>query len=162
MIPKIISLKEKKLVGLSTQMSLLNNKTGELWGLFSPRIKEIEYRINNEKISLQIYPNNYYKSFNPNNTFEKWATVEVTNFEKIPKDLHRFILGSGLYAVFQYKGSSANNAIYQYIFFNWIPNSIYEVDNRPHFEVLGENYKNNDQNSEEEIWIPIKTKSNDS
>ncbi len=39
-----------------------------------------------------------------------------------------------------------------------LPNSEYELENRPHFEVLGEKYKNNDPNSEEEIWIPIKKK----
>jgi AraC family transcriptional regulator len=34
----------------------------------------------------------------------------------------------------------------------------YELDDRPHFEILGDKYKNNDPNSEEEIWIPIKLK----
>jgi AraC family transcriptional regulator len=29
------------------------------------------------------------------------------------------------------------------------------LDDRPHFEVLGEKYKNNDPTSEKEIWIPI-------
>lgn len=29
---------------------------------------------------------------------------------------------------------------------------------QPHFEVLGEKYKDNDPTSEEEIWIPIKAK----
>ncbi|MEP1984886.1 MAG: GyrI-like domain-containing protein, partial [Maribacter dokdonensis] len=40
----------------------------------------------------------------------------------------------------------------------WIPNSEYQLDGRPHFEVLGAKYKNNDPNSEEEVWIPIKAK----
>lgn len=40
----------------------------------------------------------------------------------------------------------------------WLPASDYNLDNRPHFEVLGEKYKNNDPTSEEEIWIPIKLK----
>jgi AraC family transcriptional regulator len=40
----------------------------------------------------------------------------------------------------------------------WLPNSAYALDDRPHFEALGEQYKNNDPNSEEEIWIPIKPK----
>lgn len=30
------------------------------------------------------------------------------------------------------------------------------MDDRAHFEVLGERYKNNDLSSEKEIWIPIK------
>ncbi|MFT5513068.1 MAG: AraC family transcriptional regulator, partial [Bacteroidia bacterium] len=47
-----------------------------------------------------------------------------------------------------------------YIFGEWIPNSIYDIDSRPHFEILGDKYKNDHPNSEEEIWIPIKEKSN--
>jgi AraC family transcriptional regulator len=43
------------------------------------------------------------------------------------------------------------------IFFStWLPDSEYRLDVRPHFEVLGEKYKNDDPESEEEIWIPIK------
>ena len=62
----------------------------------------------------------------------------------------------GLYAVFFYKGSSSDTKIFQYIFTNWLPDSGYTLDNRPHFEILGENYKNGDPGSEEEIWIPVK------
>ena len=72
--------------------------------------------------------------------------------------MEALILPSGLYAVFHYKGSSSDNSIYQYIFGTWIPNSDYDLDDRPHFEVLGDRYKNNDPNSEEEIWIPIKSR----
>jgi AraC family transcriptional regulator len=72
--------------------------------------------------------------------------------------MESFILYGGLYAVFDYKGSSVDNRIFQYIYMNWIPNSEYQLDNRPHFEVLGEKYRNNDPTSEEEIWIPIKIK----
>jgi AraC family transcriptional regulator len=67
-----------------------------------------------------------------------------------------FSIPGGLYAVFDYKGSSTDSSIFQYIFETWLPNSDYELDNRPHFEVLGDKYKNNDPASEEEIWIPIK------
>jgi AraC family transcriptional regulator len=37
-----------------------------------------------------------------------------------------------------------------------VTNSKYLLDNRPHFETLGEKYKNEDPSSEEEVWIPIK------
>lgn len=155
---KIVTLKEKKLVGLSTQMSLVNNLTAQIWSSFGPKIKQISNRVSFDKISLQIYPTDYYINFNPARTFTKWATVEVSNFDEIPENMNTLVLDSGLYAVFHYKGSSADNSIYQYIFSDWIPKSNYKVDNRPHFEVLGENYRNNDTNSEEEIWIPIKEK----
>jgi AraC family transcriptional regulator len=32
------------------------------------------------------------------------------------------------------------------------------LDNRPHFEILGEKYKQGSPDSEEEIWIPVKEK----
>jgi len=150
-------LKDKVLVGQSVMMSLINNKTGLLWGQFAPRIKEIQNRISEDKISMQVYPLGYYESFNPNTEFEKWASVEVSDFENIPNEMKSFILKGGLYAVFDYKGSSADSSIFQYIYSEWIPNSIYVVDDRPHFEVLGPKYKNEDPDSEEEIWIPIRS-----
>ncbi len=76
----------------------------------------------------------------------------------VPNEMETFLLEGGLYAVFEYKGSSNDPSIFQYIFGTWLPGSNYLLDNRPHFEVLGDKYKNNDPNSEEEIWIPIKPK----
>ncbi|TQE66329.1 GyrI-like domain-containing protein [Leptospira noguchii] len=42
-----------------------------------------------------------------------------------------------------------------HIFQEWLPNSGYKLEHRPHFELLGSKYKNNDPTSEEEVWIPI-------
>jgi len=159
MKPRIESLKEKRLVGHTLKMSLTDNKTGQLWSQFGPRIKTIKNRISEDKISMQIYPPLYYEAFNPNNEFEKWAMVEVEDFDNIPHGMKSFNLKGGLYAVFDYKGLSSDNSIFQYIFSKWIPSSSYIVDDRPHFEVLGAKYKNNDPDSEEEIWIPIEEKS---
>jgi AraC family transcriptional regulator len=154
--PRIEKLREKKLVGLRLTMSVINNKTGQLWGDFGPRIKEITNRKSIDKISMQVYEKSYFDKFNPANEFDKWATVEVENFKSVPKNMETYILASGLYAVFSYKGSSSDNSIFNYIYSDWLPSSEYELADKPHFEVLGERYKNNDSNSEEEIWIPIK------
>jgi len=158
MEPRIETLKEKKLIGMNQIMSLTNNLTGKLWSEFSPRIHEIKHKVSSEKISLQVFDSSWHLNFNPNNDFVKWATIEVKELEDIPNKMESFILYGGLYAVFDYKGSSVDNRIFQYIYMNWIPNSEYQLDDRPHFEVLGEKYRNNDPTSEEEIWIPIKTK----
>ncbi|MEX1383577.1 GyrI-like domain-containing protein [Lutibacter sp.] len=159
MEPRIKILKAKKLIGYRLKMSLTNNKTGQLWGSFAPKIKDIKNKLSNEKISMQVYDTLYHTNFNPNNEFEKWATVEVADFKNVPNNMETFTLSGGAYAVFDYKGLSNDCSIFfQYIFMTWLPNSEYQLDNRPHFEVLGEKYKNNDPNSEEEIWIPIKKK----
>lgn len=156
MQPRIENLTEKSLVGIRLAMSLVDNKTGELWRNFMSRRKEITNSRTNDLISMQVYKPTHFSDFNPTNEFEKWATIEVTDFDSVPNDMITFILTAGLYAVFDYKGSSMDNSIFQYIFGTWIPNSNYLLDDRPHFEVLGEKYKNADSNSEEEIWIPIR------
>ena len=158
MQPRIEKIGEKKLVGIYLRMSVLKNRTEELWKRFMPRKKEILYKVTAEMISMQVYEADYFKGFNPDNEFEKWATVEVANFDSVPSDMATYVLPGGLYAVFDYKGSSADISVFQYIFSTWLPNSSYDLDDRPHYEVLGEKYRNNNSNSEEEIWIPIKEK----
>ncbi len=139
-------------------MSLANNQTHVLWKAFRSKANTVKNRVSDDFISMQVYSPSYFEVFKPASPFEKWASVEVDHLNQIPEDMEGFELEAGLYAVFHYKGSSSDPSIYQYIFAQWLPKSIYELDNRPHFEVLGDKYKNNDPNSEEHIWIPIKEK----
>lgn len=159
MEPNIRTLKEKKLIGYHLKMSIINNKTGMLWGKFAPRIKEIKNKVDTNKFSMQVYDASYFETFNPTKEFEKWAAVEVSSFDEVPDDLETYNLIGGEYAVFHYKGSNTESfQFFEYIFKTWLPNSDYQLDHRPHFELLGDKYKNNDVNSEEEVWIPIKRK----
>ncbi len=159
MTPRIELLEAKQLIGMRLTMSLTTNRTGELWSQFSPHIKKIKHKLTTDKISMQVYNASYFKTFNPALEFEKWATMEVANFNDVPNRMETFNLSGGLYAVFDHKGDGSDNRIFQYIFMTWLPNSEYQLDERPHFEVLGDKYKTNDPTSEEEIWIPIKLKS---
>ena len=156
MTPRIETLPEKKLVGQRMRMTLASNKTGELWRNFMPRRREIK-SVTSNLFSMQVY-NQPMDVGNFNQEFEKWAAIEVIDFDTIPAGMESFELPGGLYAVFFYRGLSTDTKIFQYIFGSWLPGSNYLLDNRPHFEILGERYKNNDPNSEEEIWIPIKPK----
>lgn len=157
MQPRIVNAIEKKLVGKCLKMSLANNKTFELWRSFMPERMKIQNRQSADLISMSVY-NESLQLQNPNQQFEKWAAAEVADFSKVPDGMETFILPAGLYAVFDYKGLNTDNSIFIYIFKEWLPASNYQLDERPHFEVLGEKYKNNDPNSEEEIWVPVKLK----
>ena len=141
-------------------MTLSANRTVELWQSFMPQRKEIRNKLNAELISIEVYDHNLdFKDFNPTTEFEKWAAVEVSAFEEIPENMETLTLPGGLYALFLYKGAANDFAsTFRYIFGIWLPASEYSLDNRPHFEVMGEKYKGNDPTSEEEIWIPIKLK----
>ena len=156
--PRIERISQKTLVGKKLRMSLADNKTSELWKSFMPRRKEIASKKNNEMVSLQVY-NEPVRLDNLKQEFEKWALAEVSDFENVPNGMETFDLAGGLYAVFHYKGLNTDNRIFIYIFSDWLPKSDYELDERPHFEILGEKYKNGDSNSEEEIWIPNKSRS---
>lgn len=139
-------------------MSLIHNLTGTLWATFMPRRKKILNSVTSELYSLQIYPEDYFMNFNPAKEFEKWAAAEVTDFASVPDGMETLELEAGLYAVFNYKGLNIDHRIFEYIFSEWIPASGYELDSRPHFELLGNKYRNGDPESEEEIWIPVKVK----
>jgi AraC family transcriptional regulator len=154
MTPRIENLPEKKLVGQRIRMSLASNRTGELWRNFMPRRSEVK-TISANLFSMQVFDQSTDVG-NISKEFEKWAAMEVANFNAVPTGMECFVMPTGLYAVFFYKGLSTDIRIFQDIFGVWLPSSGYELDNRPHFELLGEKYKNNDPNSEEEIWVPIK------
>ena len=143
---------------MALTMSLAHYRITELWRTFLPRRKEIINPLNGDLISMVVYTPTHFTKFNPANEFERWATVEVADFDTVPNGMRTFTLPGGLYAVFDYKGLSTDPSIFQYIFETWLPASDYVLDDRPHFEVLGPKYKNNDPSSEEEIWIPIKIK----
>lgn len=158
MQPTVKTISSKKLIGLHLKISLANNKTGDLWKSFMTRRMEIKTSFQSQLFSLQVYDEDYFQNFNPTKEFSKWSLIEVENFDEVPDCMSTFILPEGMYAVFHYKGSNTDTSIFQYIFGEWLPKSTYVLDHRPHFEILGEKYKNACPDSEEEIWIPIKLK----
>jgi AraC family transcriptional regulator len=160
MNPRIERLSAKKLVGNRMLMTFSNNRSYELWSGFMPRRKEISNHIGTNLYSVQIYAPRFFENFDPVAEFDKWAAIEVTDFNKIPGGLETYTLPEGLYAVFHYQGAASSAAAtFKHILGTWLPNSDYILDDRPHFEILGEKYKNEDPGSEEELWIPIKHKS---
>ena len=155
-IPRIEHLSSKIIVGKSLKMSYSKNTTFQLWSSFMPRRKAILNTVSEDLFSIQIYTESFdFKQFNPSFEFEKWAGIEVSSLENIPEDMNVLELQEGFYAVFDYKGLNTDTSIFEYIFGVWLPSSGYQLANRPHFEVLGKKYKNNDPESEEQIWIPI-------
>lgn len=158
--PRIEIFPEKKLIGKSLQMSLVENATPQLWRIFMTQKSAITNAIGTDLYSIQVYNDlHYFENFSPQTKFTKWAAIEVDNFENTPNGFSSFSINEGLYAVFLHKGTvSEFQKTIQFIFGQWLPKSAYELDDRPHFELLGAKYKNNNPNSEEEVWIPIKEK----
>lgn len=150
---------EKKLIGKHIDMSFIENKTFQLWSSFMPKRKDIKNTVDNNLYSLEVFSPNHFDNFDPAKTFQKWAAVEVENFDHIPSNMETLVIPNGLYAVFIHYGpASEGHKTYHSIFAEWLPNSEYTVDDRPHFAVMDHKYKKDDPDSEEEIWIPIKNR----
>ena len=154
----MVSFAGKTLVGKRMTMSLVDNRTGMLWRSFMTSRKQVKHASSDELFAVQVYSNSYFSEFNPHTLFEKWAAIEVSEVSDLPSDMELLIIPSGLYAVFHYKGLSSDSTVFEYIYNNWLLNSNFELENRPHFEVLGRKYQNNHPESEEKIWIPVKSK----
>lgn len=155
--PKIVLLPEIKLVAKCILMSFSQNRTHELWQDFGPSIKDIPYRMGKDKYSIQIFPDtDFFKNFNSEGIFKKYAAVNVSDYGDLPNGLEKLIIPEGQYAVFDYIGKpSEASETFRYILCQWIPNSRYSLDNRPHIAKMGEKYKGEQPDSEEELLIPI-------
>ncbi len=119
----------------------------------------IRNAISDDLYSLQVYDGIFdFQHFTPQTVFTQYALIEVEDHQFVPDEMETFILDEGQYAVFDHKGGSPQEFIntLQFIYTKWLPTSDYQLDIRPHFELLGEKYKNNDPHSEEEVWVPIK------
>ena len=159
MEPKIEILPGKKLVGQRIIMTYSENKTYELWRKFMPDRNSIMNKVDSSLYSIEVYPPEYFDHFDRKKKKKKWAAVEVSDFMNIPENMEAITLPRGKYAVFIHLGpASTGPDTYGNIFRSWLPTSEYQLDHRPHFAWMGEKYKKDDPESEEEIWIPVKRK----
>ncbi len=161
--PEIIGTQQKKLIGLHCKTSLLQNNIPTLWKIFMRRKHEIVERIDNGWYGISGYSS--ANGFEPNrfsssSMIEKWATVEVKNFDLIPSEMVSYKLTGGNYAKFIHRGGKKNVQMsFEYMYSVWLPNSIYELDDRDHFEHYPKDYKGPENpESELAIYLPIKLK----
>lgn len=157
MEPRFEELKEKIVVGKRMDMCFSDLKTYDLWHSFMPIRHLITNRVGMEMYSVEVYRRNFFEKYDENAFFQKWAAVEVADLGEVPAVFETQIIPKGLYAVFTHKGHySKAPETYHYIFQEWLPNAAFELDDRPHFAVMGEKYSSDSPDSEEEIWIPVR------
>jgi AraC family transcriptional regulator len=151
--PTIIQFDGTLLCGASAPMTLRTFTPWTLWHRIMPRLAQIRNRTSPDLISLRNF--NGIPVFGPqaNPNFTYWGGAEVLEANKGFEHLE---IPAGTYAVFHYKGLSSDSTIWRCIYSQWLPNSEWELDDRPHFERLGAQYKNEDPNSVEYVYIPIK------
>lgn len=155
--PRFVHIPERLLVGRQVRMSLVQNRSAELWQSFRPLVAQVPGRIGADFFSVQVYDSpEYFTAFSPHREFYRWAAVEIAAGSAVPAGLETLALPAGQYAVFDYRGTPAEfGAFAEQIYRRYLPHSGYRLDDRPHFEVLGPSYRPDDPAAEETIWIPV-------
>ncbi|MFN7116228.1 MAG: GyrI-like domain-containing protein [Saprospiraceae bacterium] len=156
----LTEMPQRLFVGMRIQTTLAAQQTLALWQRFKPRVKEISHRADANFYSLQLYDAALsFTEFSSHTAFEKWAAVEVTQVVNLPEGMELLTVPAGTYAVFvHHEPAHTFPQTSQYIFGTWLPQSAYELDQRPHFEVMTPQYQPQDEQAQEEIWVPVRLK----
>jgi len=155
--PEIVELKPKKLVGMNTRSSKKDKNIAALWQNFMSRFHEIENK-GTDRYGVHPFDSELEEGFDDNTAFERWATVEVSDFDNIPDGMEKHELQGGKYAKFIHRsGFSDFGLSMNYIYGTWLPKSGEELDQRDDFERYTKNFLGPEHpDSEIEIFIPIK------
>ena len=154
--PRIVDSGPLRLVGVSRVMSFGDPAMRELWQSFRPRVPSIPHRASEDFVSMRIFDPPTTVS-RPGSRFRQWAAVEVEDFEGVPSSLETHTTSAGLYAVFEYRGTAADFApMAERIYQHWLPSSPYELAPREFFEILGPDYRPDDPEATEDVWIPVR------
>lgn len=92
------------------------------------------------------------------NTFSYLICVEVSNFDTIPEKMVAKTIPAHKYAVFTAKGLMAESIqqTWKDIYGKWLLTSGYQRSSGPDFEHYDKRSEGNDENTEVDIYIPIK------
>jgi len=163
MQPKFIELQEKKVVGMGANfISILSPEKNnhvvlpKLWDEFLKRAAEISGRKGRFDIGLCEGISDESKKSHPDECFYM-ACAEVDSFESVPEGMVTKVVPAGRYAVFTHKGKlDTFEHTMGYIFGSWLPKSGEELREAPDLEVYDERFCFGADNSEVDIYIPIK------
>ena len=154
---KIIEKGEIKLIGIKERIIMPKNTIPELWEKFMKRLHEIK---NSEKTQFYGLVDNMATE---NYEFDETVGVEVQNFDIIPEGMVSKTISPQKYLVFTHKGKifdengeSKLTKTYDYLYGKLLPSTEFQVDKNFNFELYDSRFNMENENSEFDIYIPIK------
>jgi len=156
--PKILWVEEKALAGIRISTSLVENRDGEIWRPLRSRVTEFYERVGTDFYSVKVYdPEYHFSNLDPAAKFDKWAAIAVSKNSKLPEGFESLSIPAGQYAEFIHRGTpEMAQRTFGYIFGTWLPRSAFDLDDRPHFEILGNDWSPFDESAQEAVLVPIK------
>lgn len=156
MEPRIVQLEKLILVGRPYYGDANEHKFAKAWERFGNLEKEVSHRLNPMVgFGVEIYG----PEFQTEHQWTYFPSVQVSQFDDVPALLFAKTLPSATYAVFTAKGGIPKlGDTFMYAYMTWLPTSAYEVAFPFDFEYYDERFKDNDPDSEVDIYIPVKPK----
>lgn len=156
--PKLLTVSEKTLVGTRIRTSLAESRGGEIWRALRSQAAEVSDRVGTDFYSVRVYDPEYsFTKFDAAARFDKWAAVEVYKDPSLPDGFESHSIPVGQYAVFICRGTPAMASnTFGFVFGTWLREADFDLDDRPHFEILDNNWNPFDESANEEVWVPIK------
>jgi AraC family transcriptional regulator len=150
-IPEIIEISEKIIVGRNLTLAIDDYNVFPLWKQFRNE------QSSNSLMGVDLYAIQQYAEWPPKSEITHWAGMEKKDGVEYPEEwlIHR--LSGGIYARFIHRGTQAEfPKTMAMIFTEWLPSSPYHYDSsREQFQIMSAHYVMNDPESEEFVFIPI-------
>lgn len=158
---KVIDFPETRLIGSRRRMSFVTDRTSELWREFRAIRPRVADEVGSESYSVKVFDGSYsFEKFDPTAEFDKWAAAAVMQTADVPDGLEPLTIPAGKYAEFLHVGpASEASKLFADILGRRIPRSEFELDLRPHFEILPEDYDPFSPQATERVLIPIRPRS---
>jgi 4-carboxymuconolactone decarboxylase len=151
MLIRFETLQAQHLIGQMVENPVFSTEeTSHLWRGFRSRLKELSWQEGDDLVSIQVFSENKQGLVQ-----QRWAAARHEG--EVPEGMQCLKLPAGLYAVFLYWGG--RQGFEEFIldkFRNVIPSYSLQMDERPHFQRMGPAFNPFSDESEEEVWIPVK------
>lgn len=149
----------KTLVGHRMMVTAATDNPVLLWRPFKMKLKEIGNVQTDRFYSVQTFEGEDLSRFDANTEFTKWAAVEVSEVGNIPEGMEVIRIPKGLYATLVHYGTAAEfQKTTDFIYRHWLPESKYDLDDRPHLTIMPSDHRPDDPNAAELVCVPVKPK----
>nr|WP_281272074.1 GyrI-like domain-containing protein [Paenibacillus flagellatus] len=158
-VPEIIDMEERKLIGLSVRTSIRDNTANRtvarLWETVSQRLRDIPESISSRRVGALTFPSIFHPE---TSEFVYFAGYEARESEEAPAGMETQIVPSGRYVAFANDGLlSEIDFIYAYYNNVWLPQSGYEGTGGIEVELYEEAFAGVDRGKNEPIvCFPIR------
>jgi AraC family transcriptional regulator len=150
MEPKIVEREAFTVVGMRYRGKNENNEIPQMWGVFGPRMQEIE-DVANRSVCYGISDNVDAST----GEFDYIAGLEVSGGKEVPEGMVSWEVPAGRYAVFPTTLPKIGET-FQHAYHEWMPASEFEHRPGPDFEQYDQSFDNDDPDSQFDLFIPLK------